>query len=684
MERTLRGTVFVGLFVVAAALKAQGPPPLPPPPPPGQMAPAGVQSAASNAVGTAFILGNVVDGSTGRAVGGVSLTLNLIAQQNPGADPLAAPATLSRFPARLITDNDGRFVFRDLPKGSYTVLASKGGYADGAFGRRTATDTGAQPIVVGDGQKIGPLSVPLWQYASIAGTVVDEAGEPVIGAQVRVLKRAYVGGRMRYTQFGNMPSTDDRGMYRVSTLTPGDYVVGMVMLQASVPLSLAQNQDASNFSSPLRRELDRSGNILRSSVTTGGQPVGGWILATPTSIVGGDPIAPPIDGGKIFVYPSIFYPASATLSKAAVMSLNSGDDRTGVDFQLRPVATSRVSGTLSGANGPEANTALELLPQGTEELQRDYDFTSATTVTDGSGGFTFLGVAPGNYTLRALKIPPRPVTTMPANMTVIQVGNSTITSTSGPSTPPPIPPEPTYWTSMSVAVGASDVSGLSVSLRTGARVTGHLEFDGAAQKPAADRLVQASVTLDSADGRTTSSNSFTLTRGVVDATGQFKTYQLPAGKYLVRASGALPGWTFKSASLNGRDISDAPFDLGSEDIADVIVTFTDKPTELSGTARDTKGPDTLATVVLFPSDPASWLNQGQTPRRLKTARTGTDGSYRFTSLPPGEYLVAAVHSTLPGEWMDPQFLQKLAALATRITISDREKSARDLESQEVR
>jgi hypothetical protein len=34
--------------------------------------------------------------------------------------------------------------------------------------------------------------------------------------------------------------------------------------------------------------------------------------------------------------------------------------------------------------------------------------------------------------------------------------------------------------------------------------------------------------------------------------------------------------------------------------------------------------------------------------------------------------------------MDPQCLQKLAALATRITISDGEQTARDLESQEVR
>ena len=351
---------------------------------------------------------------------------------------------------------------------------------------------------------------------------------------------------------------------------------------------------------------------------------------------------------------------------------------------MRPASAWRVSGTLAGANGPEANTALELLPQGTEELQRDYDFTTATTVTDGSGGFTFLGVPPGNYTLRALKIPPRPITPPQTNSTVIQVGNSTISTSSGPSTPAPIPPEPTYWTSMSVVVGASDVTGLSVSLRTGARVTGHLEFDGAAQKPAGDRLIQTVVTLDSADGRVTSSNSFTLTRGVVDNTGQFKTYQLPAGKYLLRAVSVLPGWTFKSASLNGRDISDTPFDLGSEDIADVVLTFTDKPTELSGSARDTKGPDALATVVLFPSDPALWLNQGQTPRRLKTARTGTDGSYRFSNLPPGEYLVAAVHSTLPGEWMDPQFLQRLAAQATLITIGYVEQSARDLESTAVR
>jgi hypothetical protein len=35
----------------------------------------------------------------------------------------------------ILTDAEGRFVFLDLRKGTYTLTATKAGYADGAYGR---------------------------------------------------------------------------------------------------------------------------------------------------------------------------------------------------------------------------------------------------------------------------------------------------------------------------------------------------------------------------------------------------------------------------------------------------------------------------------------------------------------------------------------------------------------------
>jgi hypothetical protein len=291
-------------------------------------------------------------------------------------------------------------------------------------------------------------------------------------------------------------------------------------------------------------------------------------------------------------------------------------------------------------------------------------------------------VTPGTYTIRALKIPPRPIT--PSTMTtVIQTGTTTISSGGGPSIPPPISNEPTYWASVPVSVGETDVTGLAIAFRTGARLTGRIEFDGAAQKPAVDRLMQASVQIDNADARTTSSNQFTLARGVIDATGNFKTYQLPGGRYVVRSQ-TFPNWTFKGAFLNGRDVSDAPLELGSEDIGDIVVTYTDRPTEIAGTAHDEKGPDGTATVLVFPALQTLWTDYGPTPRRFKSIRVGADGVYRAPGLPAGEYLVIAIRTDVPADWQDAKFLQKIGAVATRVTIADGEKKTLDVQTKEIK
>jgi hypothetical protein len=105
---------------------------------------------------------------------------------------------------------------------------------------------------------------------------------------------------------------------------------------------------------------------------------------------------------------------------------------------------------------------------------------------------------------------------------------------------------------------------------------------------------------------------------------------------------------------------------------------------LSGTVRSTKLAESGGTVYVFPADSVMWRDHGPAPRRFRTARVGTDGSYRLAPLPAGEYLAIAIASGVSSEWMDPKSLQKFAALATRLTIGDGEKRGQDLELKEVR
>ena len=70
----------------------------------------------------------------------------------------------------------------------------------------------------------------------ITGTVVDEYGEATAGTQVRVMRYVMQGGRRTLQQAGT-GSTDDRGIYRVYGLQPGDYIVSAVPRNAGPGVS---------------------------------------------------------------------------------------------------------------------------------------------------------------------------------------------------------------------------------------------------------------------------------------------------------------------------------------------------------------------------------------------------------------------------------------------------------------
>jgi hypothetical protein len=104
-----------------------------------------------------------------------------------------------------------------------------------------------------------------------------------------------------------------------------------------------------------------------------------------------------------------------------------------------------------------------------------------------------------------------------------------------------------------------------------------------------------------------------------------------------------------------------------------VITFTDRPSVLSGQAQTASGaPDPSATVLIFPADPGSWVDYGAFPRRLRAVRVGRDGRYSESGLPAGDYRVVAIDEETSANWQDPRTLQALARLATAITLSDEE------------
>lgn len=589
------------------------------------------------------------------------------AQPVPHAEVTLAGAPPSVRTPRVLTDAQGRFVFMDLPTGSYTITATKAGYAEGALGRQRPGGE-MQPIALADAERHGDLEIPLWRLASISGRVVDEAGEPLVGITVQVLPRSIVAGRQKFTP-GAVAMTDDRGMYRVASLVPGAYAVAVPFSQTMAPLSVVElARQGSLTTGPLRpgesdfgRELSFSAapSTLNQLVRTPAQTVGTMAVMS-TGAGRRLPNASMSSAGeRAYVYPTQFYPSASAAADATVVTVGSGEERAGVDLQLHLAPTSRLSGIVRGPEGPMI-AALSLVPD-TDDLSTDSGLEVATTFSDSAGRFTFLGVPHGRHQLRAVWVQ-------------VPVGSGGSRGAPPPQTreAAPAPPRPalggfTLWSSETVVVGEKDVDDYAVTLRPGFRVSGAATFAGATAPPPPDQLRRIVAVFEPADGRPLVST--TIGRGQFDEQGNLSSYQLPPGRYFVHVTGAPTGWTFESATVSGRDMSTVPV-LIDRDVVNMTVSFTDRPSSLAGQVHNGSGGlDATATVLIFPADASGWSGYAMTPRRLRAVRVGRDGHFQTVGLPAGDYLVAAVADEATADWQDPVVLKAVARVATRVELS---------------
>src|SRR5688572_26819437 len=128
------------------------------------------QSGPQAVAPTGLIVGKTVDGVTGAVIGGAIVSISR-ALPPPGAIRTEDPTAFDFTPTRVISDSNGRFMFHGLAAGSFSLSASKPGYADGVFGRRFATDIGSQSLALRDGERRGDVTLGLWQRGTLGGTV---------------------------------------------------------------------------------------------------------------------------------------------------------------------------------------------------------------------------------------------------------------------------------------------------------------------------------------------------------------------------------------------------------------------------------------------------------------------------------------------------------------------------------
>ena len=624
--------------------------------------------AQQPATGTAVVAGRVMDIVSGNPVGGASVTLAMVAATAPAGPP--APPSPSAPTRRVVAtaNDDGRFVFRDVPAGTYTLTSTSPGLSPGALGQRRPAGP-SRPIAIADGVRESSLTVPMWRLGTISGTVRDDRGEPAVGIGVRVLRRMLnnSNGRFEMMYVGG-EATDDRGRYRVTSLMPGTYAVSVSSATSTNAVAEVDAYYASAGAgtvAPLLRKFRESG-VLQMNAS--GLVVGEWQLSASQSA----PRGIPAPGGAVLVHPPTFYPNARTSAEATLINLAIGADRSGVDLTLPLVSGMRVSGVLTGPDGPAPRHGLRLWP--VPGADGGYEIPVAYATTDSRGRFAFLGVPPGAYVIRAYRVQPTgPLFIPPTAGGPPGVRVEAIEPSSSPM--------PSWFGELAVTVGSSHVDDLAVPMQPGARVSGHIVFEGATPPPPPARLQQISIAIrpqfGGADGPPNDSRA--------NAQGQFATQGFAPGRYSVEnVTPPGPEWTLASIRFGTTDAALQPVTIGAQDVSDVVITFTDKAIRLTGDVRAAESgaaPD--ATVVLFPADHQAWIASGMSPRRTATAVTSANGAYQLKVPLPGEYFVVAIPPDVAPD-IDAEFVKRFSAGAVRVSLAAGDSKTQSLTVARVR
>jgi hypothetical protein len=492
-------------------------------------------------------------------------------------------------------------------------------------------------VEIRDSQKPAELQVRIWKYAAIGGRVVDERGEPVTGIPVTALRRVASGSGVLLRRVA-AGLTDDRGVYRISQLTPGAYVAGILATTTTLPASVAAALDPSAANratfSAMRLQLIQSafgrtyGCPTCISNSNEGLHIGDFVMQRP-----GAPLPPAADGRPLG-FANTFYPGTSRPQDAAVISLGSGESRTDLDVSVRLTPTVAVSGVLTGPDGPMAHVRLSLAPPGVDVHELFDPDGIATAITDSRGAFALLAITPGEYVLSS-------------SLAMV------VDETRGEGW--------TLWASQSLSVEDTGLTGLTMTMQPGVPVSGRVEFrgsTGAAGAPS-QRQVLSLQPLRALSWRTV--------RTVVRPDGTFRSAGDPPGQYTINASSP-PGWFWQTTSLAGRPVGEV-IELGAAEISGLVLTFGQTTNRVSGQVTSgTVGPDPDAAVIVFPADSTPWREGIFTSRRSRKVHATSAGAYEIATLEPGDYYLAAVSSQLALNWQDPDFLERLIVGATRVAL----------------
>lgn len=569
-------------------------------------------AGTSTAIGTAIVEGTVVTaGDQPQPVRRVSVSIT--------------GATL-RGSRQTTTDDRGHFAFRALPAGAYSIEAAKSGWLTSYLGSRRASvrPYSDVPLQLDAGEHKTDVVLTLQHGSAITGTIRDENGRPIDASVFSVQPRVRDGVRVFTQPSGLEQSTatsDDRGVYRLYGLPPGEYLVAAWRGFSSLPLHAGS------------------------------------------------------DDGRAVNYARVYYPGTTDVYAAGVITLGPNEERAGVDITVHTLPAAAIGGKVLLPNGmPAPNAQLQLLYRTAKSDEAvgstsSSTFNMATLNSTGAfsgaemrpdGTFRFASMSPQTYTVVARAADPAAVGAEP-----VQTGRGAAAG-------------PMLWAAQEISTNGEDVLGLTLVLRPGISLSGRATAPaGVDVSKFVMQLVPSSYAGFAAAPSPVAADGTFRMAGIGPGVYRLRLMELAQGAVGARG-GTVPSERAGAITIAGRDVADLPFEVrpGDDDISNVVATIVGGAGEVSGTLRDPQDrPAGDYVIVLFSADRAYWTSANR--RMPPPSLTGRNGAYRFGNLPPGDYFLVATSDVDPEALRDPATYEQLAPLAQRLTLGSGEKKVQD-------
>jgi len=278
----------------------------------------------------------------------------------------------------VLTDPDGSYSVSDIAPGSYSVVASADNHQDkvlGAIVLSNATTTVNFALDPSPG--------------SIAGNVTDAVTtNPIAGVSIQI----FDGPTLIADTL-----TDPNGDYLVTDLAPGSYAVNAT--KAGYQTQVIGATVASNSTTTVNFALITNPGAIAGTVTDAvtTNPIAGatilvfrgrTYMGSALTDVNGNYTVSNLAPGQYFVNAEAKNYQSAVQGATVVSNVT-----TTADFTLEPTPGNIAGTVTNSANGnPIPGTKISVLSNST---------LVASTLTDPSGNYSIVGLAPGNYTVVA-------------------------------------------------------------------------------------------------------------------------------------------------------------------------------------------------------------------------------------------------------------------------------------------